>query len=220
METVLDPLEARVLACLVEKSMTIPEHYPLTLNALVAACNQKSSRNPTLLLTDKDVLHALDSLRDRKLAWQTMRSGSRTPRYRHSLTDVFALTDAHGAVLCELMLRGPQTAGELRSRASRMVQLPDLSAVQEILQDLTDRPSGSLATTMPSRPGRREVRYAHLLCGPPADTAAPEPCVEPPRPAVPADNRRLEALEGQVASLAEQLSRLGDRLTEFENQFR
>jgi uncharacterized protein YceH (UPF0502 family) len=219
MEKPFDPVEARVLACLVEKSITTPEYYPLTLNALTAACNQKSNRDPMMQVTDTEVVRALDSLRDRKLAWSVTLAGSRAPRYRHSLQDVIPLSPAHTAVLCELLLRGPQTLGELRTHASRMVEIPDTAAVQGILQDLSSRSDGPLVVVLPRQPGRREDRYAHLLCGaPPVEPEASSP-VEPARLAVLAENERLAALEAKVALLQDELARLNARFGDFERQF-
>jgi uncharacterized protein YceH (UPF0502 family) len=222
METPLDLVEARVLACLVEKSIVTPEYYPLTLNALTAACNQKSNRDPAMAVSDKDVVRALDSLKERKLAWSVTLAGSRTLRYRHSLTEVLPLPPTHVAVLCELMLRGPQTIGELRARAARMADFADAAAVQAIVQELAARPEGALVMVLPRQPGRREERYTHLLCGaPPAEAqAAAGPAPEPARLAVMAENERLAALEAKVTVLEDELARLTARFADFERQLR
>ena len=218
LDTPLDPVSVRVLACLVEKSATTPEYYPLTLVALTAACNQKSNRDPVMEVAEGDVVRALDTLRDQGLAWSVTLAGSRTPRYRHSLTDAPALPPSHLAVLCELMLRGPQTVGELRLHASRMAELADTAAVQGILQDLGARAEGPLVAVLPRQPGRREDRYAHLLCGPlPAADAAPA-AVEPARQAVMAEHERLAALEARVAALQDELGRLAARFADLERQ--
>jgi uncharacterized protein YceH (UPF0502 family) len=212
MEILLDPAEARVLACLIEKSITTPEYYPLTLNALIAACNQKSNRDPEMLLPDKEVVRALDSLRDRNLASSVTLAGSRAPKYRYNLPESLSLAPPHIAVLCELMLRGPQTLGELRTHAGRMAEIPDTAAVQTIVQDLASRQDGPLATVLPRQPGRREERYAHLLCGaPPAGPETPTHAPEPARPAVMAENERLILLEARVATLEEALAQLNAR---------
>ncbi len=221
MKETLESIDARVLACLIEKSMTTPEYYPLTLKALTAACNQKSNRHPIMSLSEKGVVLALDRLRDRQLAWSVTLAGSRTPRYRHSLTDVLPMPDTHVAVLCELILRGPQTLGELRTHTTRMVAIPDLTTLQTILRELSDRADGPLVTALPNQPGRREVRYAHLVCGPPAEPSdsGVSGVEEPARQAVMADNDRLTALESRTAALEEALARVSARLTEFERQF-
>lgn len=220
MESPLDPVETRVLACLVEKSVTTPEYYPLTLNSLTAACNQKSNRDPEMQLDEATVVRALDALRDRKLAWSVTLAGSRTPKYRHSLGEVFPMAPSHMAVLCELMLRGPQTLGELRTRAARMAEIPDTTAVQAILQELAARPDGPLVAILPRQPGRREERYTHLLCGtPPAVQDSPAPAPEPARLAVMAENERIAALEAKVATLEDELASLKARFGDFERQF-
>ncbi len=221
MEKKLESTDARVLACLAEKSMTTPDYYPLTLKALTAACNQKSNRHPVMNLGEKDVVLALDRLRDRQLAWSVTLAGSRTPHYRHSLTDVLPMPDAHLAILCELILRGPQTLGELRTHTARMIEIPDLTTVQTIVQELADREDGPLVTVLPSQPGRREVRYAHLMCGAPVEQHDTRfaVVVEPARQAVMAENDRLSALEAKTAALENELARLTARFSDFERQF-
>lgn len=221
MEPALSLLDARVLACLVEKSITTPEYYPLTLAALTAACNQKSNRDPVMQVSEADVVRSLDGLRDRKLAWSVALAGSRVPKYRHSLTDVIPLSPPQVAVLCELMLRGPQTAAELRLRAGRMTPFADVAAVQAALQELAAREGGALAVRMPRQPGQREERYTHLLCGgapaDPAAAAAPPP--EPARAAVMAENERVAALESRVAAMQDELDQLKARFSDFVKQF-
>ncbi len=222
MDLTLNPVEARVLACLVEKSITTPEYYPLTLGALTAACNQKSNRDPVMQVGESDVVRALDGLRDRKLAWSVALAGSRVPKYRHSLTDVILLTPPQVAVLCELMLRGAQTAAELRLRAGRMAAFADVAAAQATLQELASREAGALAARMPRQPGQREERYLHLLCGGvPAESAAGAalPAPEPARVAVMAENERLGALESRVAALQDELEQLKARFGDFIKQF-
>ena len=221
MKETLESIDARVLACLIEKSMTTPEYYPLTLNALTAACNQKSNRQPVMSVGEKDVVPALDRLRDRKLAWSVTLAGSRTPRYRHSLTDVLPMPDTHVAVLCELILRGPQTLGELRTHTARMVTVPDLQTIHTILEELRNHPDGPLVTALPNQPGRRETRYGHLLCGPPEEPEDPTGAMtaEPARQAVIAENDRRVNLESRITALEEEVIRLRARLTAFERQF-
>jgi uncharacterized protein YceH (UPF0502 family) len=221
MNLALSPIEIRVLACLLEKSLATPEYYPLTLNALTAACNQKSNRDPVMQADDTAVVQALDSLRDRKLAWAVTLAGSRVPKYRHSLPDVIPLAPAPLAVLCELMLRGPQTLAELRTHAGRLVAIPDAPAAEAALQELTARPDGPLAARLPRQPGRREDRFAHLLGGPLPETApaAAAPAPEPARLVVTAAADRVTALEAQVAALQDEVGRLKAQLADFVKQF-
>ena len=206
MESPLDAHQARVLACLVEKELATPEYYPLSLNALVLACNQRSNRDPVLDLSEQDVTRALAALRERQLALQAS-DGGRVAKYRHFLVEKADLSRPALAVLCELMLRGPQTAGELRTRASRMADLPDLEALHGALRSLESL-HPPLAVLLPRRPGHKEPRYAHLLAGaPPDEGGAPAPArlQEPPPDAV---EGRLARLEAEVATLREELDLL------------
>jgi uncharacterized protein YceH (UPF0502 family) len=169
----LDPIQLRVLGSLIEKEITTPENYPLSLNALVNACNQRSSRDPVLDLTEEEVRQALHSLED--LALVTSVRDTRVPKYEHRIRTVLNLRRDETAVLCLLMLRGPQTPGELRSRADRLFSFDDLAAVQSTLERLAARTSnetgsetssettGPLTAILPRQPGSREARYAHLL---------------------------------------------------------
>src|SRR5512135_2764118 len=165
METILTDTEVRVLGCLIEKELATPEYYPLTLNALTAACNQKSNRDPVMQLEETEVVRALDALRFKQLVLLSS-EGGRVPKYRHILTEKFRLSGAELALLCELMVRGPQTAGELRSRAERMHPFAGPAAVEEALEELLAR-NPPLVTWLPRQPGRKEQRYAHLFAGVP-----------------------------------------------------
>ena len=219
MEPILNPLEIRVLACLIEKSVATPEYYPMTLNALVAACNQKSNRDPMMQVSEQEVVRALDALRDRRLAWSVTLAGSRAPKYRHHMEDVYPLTPPQLAVLCELMLRGPQTVGELRTHAGRLCTLADVAETQSILQQLMAWPGGALAATSPRRPGQREERYTHLLGGPlSTDVEAAPPAPEQARVAVMGENERIATLESKVAMLEDELARLKVQFAEFSRQ--
>jgi len=203
----LSPVEARVLGCLIEKELTTPEYYPLTLNALVNACNQKSNRNPVMALTPADVETALDTLRRLGLAALFSGADSRVPKFKQTIDRVFPMETADRAVLCELLLRGPQTVGELRGRCDRMHPFPDLATVAEAIERLENRPAGPLVVTLPRQPGRKEPRHAQLLTGRPApEEAAPTPgaaagpvTVEMKLP--PAVEERFAALEAEVARL-------------------
>lgn len=213
MDALLNAVECRVLACLIEKEITTPEYYPLSLHALQAACNQKSNRDPVVEFDEKTIARALEDLRSRHLAWEVAAAGGRTPKYKHDFLSRFAVGPDDLSVLCELMLRGPQTAGELRARAGRMHAFADVAAVDRTLQALAERPDGALVARLPLSPGMREVRYAHLLCG---EAAAPavDPSV-PPAPAmaaVRAENERIAALEQSVAELRAEMDVLKQKL--------
>ena len=212
--------EARVLGCLMEKSVTTPDYYPLTLNALTHACNQKSNRNPVLNLDEKNVVAGVDGLRDKKLAWLISPAGSKVPKYEHRFQEAFQTDEAEQALLCELLLRGPQTVGELRSHAGRLCDFASITAVSEVFQKLMSREPEPLVIELPRQPGRKEPRYMHLLCGPVdlsgQDTTAPE---EPARVALQAETERIQALEDTLATVQEELAALRSEFTEFRQQF-
>lgn len=218
MELILNDIEVRVLGCLVEKEMTTPEYYPLSLNALTNACNQKSNRDPVMSLEDADMVRALDGLRFKGLAMQAA-DGGRVPKYRHALAAKLFLEPPELAILGELLLRGPQTVGELRGRAERMHPFPTLEDVEAILQELQER-EAPLVVKLPRQPGRKEHRYAHLLAGEPQlpaeeHTAPPETA----RVMVMAENERIAALESEVANLRAEMVVLRRELAEFRKQF-
>ena len=220
MELTLNPIEVRVLSSLVEKSCSTPEYYPMTLNALTAACNQKSNRDPVMQVSSQDVVRALDSLRDRKLAWSVSIAGSRAPKYRHSVGDVYQLTPPQLAVLCELMLRGPQTVGELRTHAERLCKLTDTAEVLSVLQQFITWSGGPLATVAPRRSGQREERYAHLLGGPlSGGSESVLPAAEPARLSLMAENERIAALETKVVAMEDEMARLKAEFADFARQF-
>ncbi len=162
----LSLLETRVLGVLIEKQHTVPDSYPLTLNALVAGCNQKTSRSPVMEATETEVQATLDSLKSANLVIET--SGGRVARYSHNLERVLQVPSQSAAILTVLMLRGPQTPGELRINCERLHSFADISAVQGFLDELAARPSGALVAQLPRLPGARENRWAHLLSGTPA----------------------------------------------------
>lgn len=164
---VLSLLETRVLGVLAEKQRTVPDSYPLTLNALVAGCNQKTSRNPILEITDADAQTAIDSLKSLSLVQET--SGGRVFRYAHNVDGVLRIPSQSIILLTVLMLRGPQTAGELRIASDRMHNFADISSVEAFLEEMAERPAGSLVVKLPRLPGARESRWAHLLSGEPAE---------------------------------------------------
>jgi uncharacterized protein YceH (UPF0502 family) len=217
MERLLDEIEARVVGCLVEKDLATPEYYPLTLNALTNACNQKSNRDPVMLLEETDVVRALDSLRQKQMAHQSA-EGVRSAKYCHNLEAVLNLDLEDLAILAELLLRGPQTVGELRNRAERMHPAGDLQEVEERLLNLMERDE-PLVTRLPRQPGRKEQRFAHLLSGAPEideDSALP---AEPARLQVAAENDRITKLEEEVATLRIELDEISSQLKAFQAQF-
>jgi uncharacterized protein len=197
----LSLLETRVLGTLIEKQHTVPDTYPLTLNALVTGCNQKSSRSPVIEATEAEVQAALDSLRSANLIIES--SGGRVARYSHNFERVLQVPSQAAALLTVLMLRGPQTVGELRINSERLHKFADISAVEAFLQELAARPAGALVVELPRVPGARENRWAHLLSGmPKGETASVEerPAQEPPGE-IAALKARIERLEGELAQL-------------------
>jgi len=217
MERLLDDIEARVVGCLVEKDLATPEYYPLTLNALTNACNQKSNRDPVMLFEETDVIRALDSLRQKQMAHQSA-EGVRAAKYCHNLEAVLNLDPEDLAILAELLLRGPQTVGELRNRAERMCPVGDLQAVEELLQNLMEREE-PLVMRLPRQPGRKEHRFTHLLSGlPDIEESAALP-TEPARLKVAAENDRFIRLEEEVAALRAELDEVSKQLKAFQSQF-
>ena len=215
MDIVLTDVEARVLGALIEKDLTTPEYYPLSLNALVNACNQKSNRDPTMNLDDDAVRQALRTLDKKKLAGAADNMESRVTKYEHRLQEVFNFTRHETAVLCELLLRGPQTPGELRSRADRMHHFDDLGVVQTTLRRLMER-EPSLVKVLARQPGTKEARYAHLLSGD-VQTPSPEPTSAPAVASLRVD--RIAQLENQVGELQKEISDLRQQFAAFRKQF-
>jgi uncharacterized protein YceH (UPF0502 family) len=215
---VLTEVEARVLGCLVEKEITTPEYYPLSLNALLHACNQKSNRDPAMNLDESQVRQALRSLNDQMLA-RSASGDSRVPKYEHRLADVFNFTRPETAALCELLLRGPQTPGELRSRAERMHPFEDLSVVHSTLKHLMER-EPPLVKLLPRQAGNKEARYAHLLSG---DVEVPEAATASVREVAPSksagENERITQLESEIAGLQKEIEDLKVQFAEFRKQF-
>ena len=209
----LSMVEARVLAVLLEKERTTPDTCPLTVNATVNACNQKSNRHPVMALNENDVEHALDSLRRKKLAVLFSGAESRVPKFKQAFDQVYPVGLAERVILCELLLRGPQTPGELRGHCERMHSFPDTEAVIALLQDLTDRPGDPLVARMERQPGQKEARYLQLISDTPempmaeAGTAPPEPLrvtmTLPPEAEV-----RLAGLEATCAELRAEVAEL------------
>ncbi len=217
---ILNEVEVRVTGSLIEKQVTTPEYYPLTLNSLTHACNQTSNRDPVVSFDEKVVARALESLRDKKLVHVVFGSDSRVPKYREVLTEALKLRPQEVAVMCVLMLRGPQTTGELRGRTTRLYDFAELAEVEATLQGLIEREPQPLATKLPRQPGRKESRYAHLLAG----EVAIEERETPLRPEaatleVRAENERISRLEEEVRLLRQTLSQLQQQFDEFRKQF-
>ena len=218
MEIKLNENEVRVLGSLIEKELTTPEYYPLSLNSLTNACNQKSNRDPVLALAEEDVVRALDSLRFKQLVVLSA-DGGRVPKYRHLLAEKLGLMPAEQAIICELLVRGPQTIGELRTRGERMHPFADLAAVEEVLQELIQR-ENPLITLMPRQPGRKEGRYAQLFSGiPDASAEERESAPEAARVRVMAENERIAKLEEEVSALRGEVAALQQQMAEFKAQF-
>ena len=218
MDMTLNENEVRVLGSLVEKELTTPEYYPLSLNSLTNACNQKSNRDPAMALTEEDVVRALDSLRFKQLAVLSA-EGGRVPKYRHLLAEKLGLMPAEQAILCELLVRGPQTCGELRTRCERMHPFGDPAAVEEVLGELMVRET-PLITLLPRQPGRKEGRYAQLFSGMPVcSEEISEARPEPARQRVAAENERITMLEEEVAALRNEVASLQQQMSAFKAQF-
>lgn len=207
-----------MLGCLLEKDITTPEYYPMTLNALVNACNQKSNRDPVVNYEEADVNEALQSLRQKGLSGIISGPGNRVPKFTHRLSDRLNLGRREHALLTELMLRGYQTVGELRTRGARMYDFSDLEEAEACLRTMMDREGGALVTQMPHRPGTKEVRWAHLLSGPPSLEELEHPAAAAHAPASPT-SERIAALESEVAALRSEVESLKAQFQAFRRQF-
>lgn len=199
-----------------EKELATPDYYPMSLNALTAACNQKSNRHPVMSLSEQDVLRAMESLKEKRLALMASDSG-RVSKYRHLLFEKMKLEPAEQAVLAELLVRGPQTVGELKGRSERMAAMGDLTEVEFLLDELAGR---DLVAKLPRRPGLKEQRYAHLFSGVPA-TSEEEPTAfsEPTQIQGIRENERITVLEEEVRRLQEEVAALRKTIEEFKRQF-
>ncbi|EPU3916202.1 YceH family protein [Aeromonas hydrophila] len=216
MELVLGPLEARVIGCLIEKEICTPDQYPLSLNALVNACNQKSNREPVLELSELDIRAVVDELIRKRLVVNTAGFNARVPRYQHRFCNTefgeLKFTAQELGIICELLLRGPQTSGELRSRTNRLCSFDDVTQVDVVLAKLTEQ--GPYVVKLPREPGKRESRYAHLFSGE-VDLQALAEAAPASSYASPAADR-LTALEEEVERLKAQLQLLAERLAQLE----
>ena len=219
MDALLNAVEVRVVGSLVEKQMATPEYYPLTLNALVNACNQLTGREPVVSYDERTVARALESLREKQLVWLVTASGARVPKYEHRLSEKFNLAEQETAVLAGLMLRGPQTIGEIKGRTGRMYEFAELAEVEMTLESLmTSEPP--LIVKLPRQPGTKESRYAHLLAGEVhVEEQAAAPRAEAAVLEVRAENQRLAQLESEVERLRQQLADLQQQFLDFKRQF-
>ena len=213
MDFVLTPIEARVLGCLIEKEMATPDYYPLSLNALQNACNQTSNREPIVSYDEKSVGDAIEGLKGKQLVMQD--NLGRVPKYSESFLKKTNLVQREAAILCILMLRGPQTVGEIRGRTERLHPFGSLEEVQKTLQTLEE---WGYVKLLPRRPGRKESRYAHLLSGPP-ETKEEEKTAGIDSPPRTTDNEALAKLQEEVISLRQDLEVLKQTFLDFKGQF-
>ena len=215
--SLLTETEIRLLGSLIEKQITTPEYYPLTLHSLTAACNQKNNRNPVMSLTEPEVERALDSLRDKNLAYVFHGSTSRVPKFKHVAPEILQLNPAELAVMCVLMLSGAQTVGEIRTRGSRLYEFSGLEEVDETLHGLSTRESEPLVVKLPRQSGQKDARYVHLLAGAPDLSHVEATTAEPPTRR--ADSARAPQLEEQVQMLRQQVEELAAQFEQFKKQF-
>jgi len=212
----LSPIEARVVGCLIEKQITTPDQYPLSLNALVNACNQKSNRDPVMSADEAAIQTTLDHLTRKHLVIEKSGFGSRVPKYQHRFCNTefgpLKFTPQELAIVCELLVRGPQTPGELRTRAARMAPFSEVGQVEMVLESLSSRPDGPFVVRLPREPGRRDSRYAHLFSGAVAIPAPTEQSITEPSMASAPALSRLERLEEEVQQLKEELKDIKARL--------
>ena len=214
----LSPVEARILGCLLEKERTVPENYPLSLNTLIAACNQTTSRDPVTAYDEKTVEAGIGGLREKKLVTVVFGGGSRVQKYRHNLLEHFELDRSDVAVMSVLLLRGPQTAGELRSRTERLFHFATFEELEGCLEGLA-RGDSPLVKLLPQQPGQKERRYVQLFSTEPEGGWQAPSYDAPPTPRPARDDSRIEALETEVAALREEVAELKARFTEFKKQF-
>ena len=214
----LDLAEVRVLGALIEKELSTPDHYPLSLNSLVSACNQSSNRDPVTTLSNDAVSHTIDTLRRRDLVRSFQGSGERVPKYQHLLAPAGDLSREELAVLCVLMLRGPQTVAEVRTRAARLLPGDDAEAIETALERLASREPDAAVVRLPRRPGQKEARYAHLLGGEVVMNVVFEEHEESVATRASADDR-IAALEALSQEMQREIADLRSQLESFRQQF-
>ncbi len=218
MTTILSDIETRVLGSLVEKQVTTPEYYPLTLNSLTLACNQKNNRSPVTSYSEDEVAQALETLREKNLTYVFYGSTSRVPKYKHVMTEVLHLSAAELAVMCVLLLRGSQTTGELTTRGFRLHEFSGLEEVDATLNALMTREPDPLVIRLPRQPGQKEVRFAHLLAGEVSvDIQMPERAASSTARTTSSD--RVAKLEADVATLKTEFDKLRAQFEGFKKQF-
>ena len=212
--------EIRVLGALIEKQHTTPEYYPMTLNALTNACNQKSSRNPVVAYDKHEVVRALESLREKGFTATVSEANSRVPKYKQLFVEKIALTDAEAAIMCVLMLRGPQTCGELRTHTERIYKFNDLAEVTSTIQAIMDREHVDMIIELPRQPGRKENRFAQILAGmPDLEAMQQDAPIEPETRQVRSENQRIQELETAVHELKKHVRALQEQFDQFKQQF-
>ena len=212
----LSPIEARVVGCLIEKQITTPDQYPLSLNALVNACNQKSNRDPVMSADEVAIQTTLDHLIRKHLVIEKSGFGSRVPKYQHRFCNTefgtLKFTPQETAIVCELLVRGPQTPGDLRTRAARMASFSEVGQVETVLESLSSRADGPFVVRLPREPGRRDSRYAHLFSGAVSTPAHTKESITGAALASAPAPSRLERLEEEVRQLKEELTHIKARL--------
>ncbi|MBA3355974.1 MAG: YceH family protein [Pyrinomonadaceae bacterium] len=220
MPTMLTDVEIRVLGALVEKQLTTPEYYPLTLHSLTVACNQKNNRNPVTAYDENTVAHALETLREKSLSYVFHGSSSRVPKYKHVMPEVMHLSSPELAVMGALMLRGPQTVGELRGSASRFHEFSGLEQVEATLNELISKEPESMVVRLPRQPGQKDARFVHLLSGPPSPEflAEVEAHSKTSQPRL-GESDKVEKLQLQIEGLKEEFRILQQQFAEFKKQF-
>jgi uncharacterized protein YceH (UPF0502 family) len=211
----LTAVEARVLGSLIEKDITTPDYYPLTLNSLTNACNQSSNRDPVVSYGEAEVVRGLDQLREKKLAFMFQGADSRVAKFGHRIAESFELARPETAVLCVLLLRGAQTLGEIRGRTGRMHEFPSLEATEESLNALMALSPAPLAARLPRQAGMKEQRFAHLLCG---DAPGAPSGAESAAAAVSLEDGRLATLEREAAALRAEVAELRQQFDGFRKQ--
>ena len=219
MTTVLNEIEVRVLGALVEKQVTTPEYYPLTLNALTLACNQKNNRSPVTSYSENEVANALETLREKNLTYVFHGSTSRVPKYKHVMPEVMHLNPAETALMCVLMLRGPQTVGELRGNAARLHVFSSLEEVDATVNALIVHDPDPLVVRLSRQPGQKEARFAHLLSGAPSEEITAVASESRTSHSGKRDRERIEELEQAISDLTGEVETLKQQLAEFKKQF-
>jgi uncharacterized protein len=214
----LTPIQCRVLGCMIEKSITTPENYPLSLNSLTNACNQKSNRSPILDLDESEVLDALDELRAQHLCFRVDTTGSRVPKFKYTVPEKWEFSPRHLSIICELLIRGPQTPGELRTRGERMHAFLDLNEVESTLEHLQEHEEGPFIQKLPVLPGKKEARYVQLIGG---EIEIPEiqETAQVDIQQGPSRNERMEKLEQEVVELRAEVEQLKSAFAQFKKQF-